>query len=40
LLFGRYWIVRNSWGTFWGDLGFFKVERGVNALRMEEGDCW
>lgn len=23
-----------------GDLGFFKIERGVNALRMEEGDCW
>ncbi|KAL4420347.1 hypothetical protein ABPG77_006154 [Micractinium sp. CCAP 211/92] len=36
----KYWTVRNSWGTFWGDLGFFKIERGVNALRMEEGDCW
>lgn len=23
-----------------GELGFFKIERGVNALRMEEGDCW
>jgi hypothetical protein len=26
--------VRNSWGTYWGELGFFKVERGVNALQV------
>lgn len=32
--------VRNSWGTYWGELGFFKVERGVNALQIESGDCW
>jgi cathepsin X len=24
----NYWYVRNSWGTFWGDNGFIKVERG------------
>ena len=23
-----------------GDFGFFKIERGVNALRIEDGDCW
>ena len=33
-------IIRNSWGTFWGQLGFFKLERGVNALQIEAGDCW
>ena len=22
---GEYWIARNSWGTGWGDQGFFKV---------------
>eukprot|EP00775_Hariotina_reticulata_P002117 gene2117-2436_t len=36
----KYWLVRNSWGTYWGELGFFKVQRGVNALQIESGDCW
>ncbi|KAF8056242.1 cpz-1 [Scenedesmus sp. PABB004] len=36
----KYWIARNSWGSYWGELGFFKVERGVNALQIESGDCW
>lgn len=35
-----FWVVRNSWGTFWGELGFFRVQRGVNALFIEDGDCW
>ena len=34
------WIVRNSWGTFWGELGFFKLPRGINSLFIEDGDCW
>jgi hypothetical protein len=35
-----FWHIRNSWGTFWGELGFFRLERGTNALQIEEGDCW
>ncbi|KIZ04807.1 cathepsin X [Monoraphidium neglectum] len=39
----KYWLVRNSWGTYWGELGFFKVQRGAGgngALQIESGDCW
>eukprot|EP00882_Tetradesmus_deserticola_P001926 GHRQ01002065.1.p1 GENE.GHRQ01002065.1~~GHRQ01002065.1.p1 ORF type:complete len:548 (+),score=226.91 GHRQ01002065.1:231-1874(+) len=36
----KYWLVRNSWGSYWGSLGFFKLQRGVNALQIESGDCW
>ncbi|EFN53799.1 hypothetical protein CHLNCDRAFT_136485 [Chlorella variabilis] len=36
----KYWVIRNSWGTYWGEMGFFKMQRGVNALQLEAGDCW
>mmetsp|Transcript_32627 Transcript_32627/g.51233 ORF Transcript_32627/g.51233 Transcript_32627/m.51233 type:complete len:380 (-) Transcript_32627:144-1283(-) len=36
----KYWHGRNSWGSYWGMNSFFKVERGANALRIEESCHW
>jgi cathepsin X len=35
-----YWIVRNSWGTYWGEGGFCKILRGHNVLGIEDGVSW
>lgn len=34
----KYWVIRNSWGTYWGQGGWFKLRRGVDEL-MSESDC-
>ena len=36
----KYWMVRNSWGTNWGEDGFFRIVRGVNNLGIESDCAW
>lgn len=36
----KYWAVRNSWGTHWGEGGWARVVRGVNNLGIESACDW
>lgn len=36
----KYWLVRNSWGSYWGEKGFFRIVRGVDNLAIESECAW
>ena len=35
----EYWIGRNSWGTYWGEFGFFKMTMKENYDLGITDDC-
>jgi len=34
-----YWLIRNSWGVYWGEEGWFRLARGVDNLGIESQEC-
>jgi len=35
-----FWNIKNSWGTGWGNLGYFKIQRGVNMCAIAQCNAY
>jgi cathepsin X len=36
----EYWVGRNSWGTYWGESGFFRIRMHTHNLGIEQDCTW
>ena len=36
----KFWIVRNSWGSYWGEKGDFRLVKGIDNLGIESTCSW